>query len=358
MIANEMVERGEDEGRSDGWGRSDFPRETAVYQSDDGAIRLDVSSDGRTVWLTRAQMADLFGVKVPAISKHLKNIYEEGELEKESTLSKMETVQIEGDRRVTRQVEVLNLDAVISVGYRVNSRRATHFRKWATTLLKEYIVKGFALDDERLKGRGGGDYWNELLGRIRDIRSSEKVLYRQVLDLYATAVDYDPSAPETIKFFKIVQNKLHFGAHGHTAAEVIYDRAGAEKPFMGLTTFSGQQVTLADARIAKNYLNEDELKALGNLVSAFFDVAELRAQNHQATTMSDFLVQLDGLMTVAGRPILQNAGKVSHKQAMQKAENEYRKYQEHTLAPVEVAYLESIKNIAKDLPEKGAARGE
>ena len=324
-----------------------------IYEAEDGQFKLDVQLDGETVWLTQAQMAELFQIKTQAVGKHLKNIYSEGELDESATCSKMEQVRSEGARTVARLVNAYNLDAVISVGYRVNSKRATHFRRWATSVLREYIVKGFAMDDDRLKNVGGGGYWGELLSRIRDIRSSEKVLYRQVLDLYATAVDYDPRSPESQRFFQIVQNKLHFSAHGHTAAEVIYERADAEKDFMGLRTFKGEHVTLADARIAKNYLDEDELAMLNRLVSGYFDLAEARAKQRIPSYMSDYVEQLDVVLQVtAGRPTLQGAGSVSHSQAMEKAEAEYRRYEERTLSPVEVEYLASLKATAKSIEDR------
>ena len=331
--------------------------EIVIYESNDGLVRVDVTLDGDTVWLSLDQLAQLFGRDKSTISRHIKNIYAEGELDQEATVAKNATVQTEGNRQVRREIAYYNLDAILSVGYRVNSRQATAFRQWATRVLKEYLVKGFALDDDRLKGNGGGSYWRELLDRIRDIRSSEKVLYRQVLDLYATAVDYDPRANESTRFFKTVQNKLHFSAHGQTAAEVIFNRADADEPFMGLQTFKGRQVTLADARIAKNYLNEDELKRLSVLVSAYFYAAEFRAMSHIPTYMADFLDQLDAVLKAAtGADVLQNAGSVSHAKAMEKAEGEYRKYQKRTLAPVEMAYLEQLKEEAKALSECNAKR--
>jgi len=246
---------------------------------------------------------------------------------------------------VERQIEHYNLDVIISVGYRVKSVRGTQFRIWASSVLKEYIKKGFAMDDERLKGNGGGNYWKELLDRIRDIRSSEKVLYRQVLDLYATSVDYNPRSEESVQFFKIVQNKLHYAAHGHTAAEVIYERANAEQPFMGLRNFSGDFPTLKDIGIAKNYLNEEELKILNNIVSGYFDFAEIQAMRHNPMYMSDYVEHLDNVLKTTGEKLLQGAGTISHAQAIEKATAEYRKYQVQNLSPVEEAYLESIKNL-------------
>lgn len=241
---------------------------------------------------------------------------------------------------------------IISLGYRIKSVIATKFRQWATQRLKEYIIKGFTIDDERLKGNGGGNYWKELLDRIRDIRSSEKVLYRQVLDLYATSVDYDPHSDESIGFFKIVQNKLHYAAHGHTAAEVIYLRADAEKPFMGLTSFSGELPALKDIGVAKNYLEENELKVLNNLVSGYFDLAEINAIEHKPMYMDDYVKQLDSVLSSGNRKLLTSSGSVSHKQAIDKAKEEYRKYQETTLTPVEKAYLESIKEVSKEVKRR------
>lgn len=323
-----------------------------IYQTEDGLTKIDVSMQDETVWLSLDQMAELFQRDKSTISRHIKNIYTEGELIKESTVANFATVQNEGGRQVERNIEYYNLDVIISVGYRVKSIRGTQFRIWATSVIKEYMIKGFALDDERLKGAGGGTYWKELLDRIRDIRSSEKVLYRQVLDLYATSVDYDPKSPESIQFFKIVQNKLHFAAHGHTAAEVIYERADAEKPFMGLTSFSGEIPALKDIGIAKNYLSEDELKILNNLVSGYFDFAEISAIEHRPMYMSDFISQLDSILTSGNRKLLTDAGKISHDRAMQKAKEEYRKYQQETLTPVEKEYLKSIKGIEKKARKK------
>lgn len=318
-----------------------------LYKSAEDNIAVNAIIRDETIWLTQKAMAELFAVQVPAISKHLLNIYSEGELEQKTTISKMEIVQQEGSRNIKRFVDFYSLDAIISVGYRVNSRRATQFRIWATSILKEYLKKGFALDDERLKGNGGGNYWKELLNRIRDIRSSEKVLYRQVLDLYATSVDYDPNSSESINFFKIVQNKLHFAAHGHTAAQVIYTRADADKPFMGLTSFSGEIPIKKDIGIAKNYLAENELKVLNNLVSGYFDFAEISAIEHKTMYMKDYIAQLDSILSSGGRKLLQHSGKITSEQAKEKALEEYRKYQVKTIAPVEEAYLKTIKQLEK-----------
>ena len=292
-------------------------------------------------------MAILFQSSRTNVVEHIKHIYEEGELSVESTCRKFRQVRKEGSREVSREIPFYNLDMIISLGYRIKSAIATQFRIWATQRLKEYMIKGFTMDDERLKGHAGGSYWKELLDRIRDIRSSEKVLYRQVLDLYATSVDYNPKSDESILFFKMVQNKLHYAAHGHTAAEVIFERADADKPFMGLTTFSGELPALKDIGIAKNYLNENELKILNNLVSGYFDLAEISALEHKPMYMSDYIRQLDSVLTSGNRPLLEGAGSISHTQALEKATTEYRKYQKNTLSPVEEAYLETLKETAK-----------
>ena len=326
--------------------------EIIIYQTEDGLTRINVNMQNETVWLSLDQMAELFQRDKSTISRHIKNIYTEGELVREATVANFATVQNEGERQVERNIEYYNLDVIISVGYRVKSLRGTQFRIWANSVLKEYIIKGFAMDDERLKGNGGGNYWKELLDRIRDIRSSEKVLYRQVLDLYATSVDYDPKSDTSIQFFKIVQNKLHYAAHGHTAAEVIYERADAEKPFMGLTSFAGELPALKDIGIAKNYLKEDELKILNNLVSGYFDLAEINAIEHRPMYMSDYVEQLDSILVSGSRKLLTGAGTVSHDQAMRKAKQEYRKYQETTLYPVEEEYLKSIKGIEKEVKKR------
>lgn len=330
-----------------------------IYQTEDGLTKINVNIQGETVWLSLDLMAELFQRDKSTISRHIKNIFEEGELDKEVVVAKYATTTqhgaIEGKQQ-THLVDYYNLDVIISVGYRVKSMRGTQFRIWATQRLREYLIKGFTMDDERLKGNGGGNYWKELLDRIRDIRSSEKVLYRQVLDLYATSVDYNPRSEESILFFKMVQNKLHFAAHGHTAAEVIYERADAEKPFMGLTTFSGELPALKDISIAKNYLNENELKILNNLVSGYFDLAEISAIEQKPMYMSDYIQQLDAVLTSGNRPLLVEGGSVSHAQAMEKATTEYRKYQNNTLSPVEHFYLDTIKSTAKEV--KRQTRGK
>ena len=297
-------------------------------------------------------MSELFQTSRTNVVEHIKHIYEEGELDEISTCRNFRQVRKEGNREVTRQIPHYNLDMIISLGYRIKSVIATRFRQWATKRLKEYMIKGFTIDDERLKGNGGGNYWKELLDRIRDIRSSEKVLYRQVLDLYATSVDYNPHSEESVRFFKIVQNKLHYAAHGHTAAEVIYKRADAEKPFMGLTSFAGELPALKDIGIAKNYLEENELKVLNNLVSGYFDLAEINAIEHKPMYMDDYVKQLDSVLSSGNRKLLTGSGSVSHKQALEKAKSEYRKYQEITLTPVEKAYLESIKEVSKEVKRR------
>ena len=325
--------------------------EIIIYQTEDGLAKIDVRLENETVWLSLDQMAELFQRDKSTISRHIKNIFSEGELIRDSVVANYATTATDGK---TYQVDYYNLDVIISVGYRVKSYRGTQFRQWATARLKEYLIKGFTLDDERLKGYGGGNYWKELLDRIRDIRSSEKVLYRQVLDLYATSVDYDPKSEESIRFFAIVQNKLHYAAHGRTAAEVIFERADSDKPFMGLTTFQGELPALKDIGIAKNYLSENELKILNNLVSGYFDLAEINAMEKKPMYMKDYVAQLDRILSSGGRSLLEGAGKISRQQALDKAKAEYRKYQVKTLAPVEEAYLKTIKEL--DKKSKKAAR--
>ena len=317
-----------------------------MYQTEDGVTRIEVRLENETVWLTQAQLAELFQRDRSVITKHIRNIFSEGELDEKSN------VQILHISNSDKPVTFYSLDVIISVGYRVKSLRGTQFRIWANSVLKEYLIKGFSMDDERLKQMGGGSYWKELLNRIRDIRSSEKVLYRQVLDLYATSVDYDPRSEESVRFFKIVQNKLHFAAHGHTAAEVIYERADADKPYMGLTSFSGDAPVLKDVGIAKNYLDESELRVLNNLVSGYFDLAEISAIEHKPMYMSDYVQQLDSVLSSSGRKLLEGSGSVSHAKAIEKATSEYRKYQVQTITPVEQAYFDSIKSLAKEAKKK------
>lgn len=321
--------------------------EIVIYQAEDGLTKVECRFVDETVWLTQQQMAELFHTSRSNIVEHIGHIYEEGELDEVSTCRKFRQVRMEGNRQVTRELPFYNLDMIISLGYRVKSLIATQFRRWATERLKEYMIKGFTMDDERLKNLGGGNYWRELLERIRDIRSSEKVMYRQVLDLYATSVDYNPRSVESVAFFKMVQNKLHYAAHGHTAAEVIYERADADKPFMGLTTFSGDFPTAKDIGIAKNYLTEEELRVLNQMVSGYFDFAEVQAIRHRPMYMSDYVEQLDNILRATGEEVLTHAGKISHAQAMEKAKAEYKRYQAQTLSPVEEEYLKTIKQLGK-----------
>lgn len=320
--------------------------EIIIYQTQDGDTKLDVRLEDETVWLSQSQLVELFKSSKSNVSEHIKNIFEEGELEENSVVRIYRTTASDGKNY---SVKHYNLDMIISLGYRIKSDIATKFRIWATERLKEYLIKGFIVDDERLKGNSGGVYWKELLDRIRDIRSSEKVLYRQVLDLYATSVDYDPNSQESIKFFKIIQNKLHYASHGHTAAEIIFQRANHEKPFMGLTTFSREIPVLKDVKIAKNYLTENEIKILNNLVSGYFDLAEINALDKKPMYMSDHIKQLDRILSSGDRDLLDNSGSISNKQAIEKATKEYKLYQANTLSPVEEAYLESIKKVSKEI---------
>ena len=329
--------------------------EIVIYQNQENNISLSVRLEDENVWLTQANLVDLYQSSKSNVSEHIKHIFEEGELDEKVVVRKFRTTTqhgaIEGK---TQNIETnfYNLDLIISLGYRIKSRIATQFRIWATKRIKEYIIKGFTMDDERMKNIGGGGYWYELLDRIRDIRSSEKVLYRQVLDLYATSVDYNPQSFVSIEFFKIVQNKLHYAVHGHTAAEVIFERANCDKPFMGLKTFAGHQPTQKDISIAKNYLTETELKILNNLVSGYFDFAEIQAMKHKPMYMEDYINHLDKILSTTSENVLQNAGLISHEQAVEKALAEYRKYQVKTLSPVEQAYLETIKNAEKKINKK------
>lgn len=323
---------------------SDNNGDIIIYQSEDGLTHIDVKIENETVWLNQSQMAELFQTTKQNISYHIGNCFKEGELNENSVVKDFLTTAADGKPYNTHYY---NLDMIISVGYRVKSLRGTQFRIWANGILKEYLVKGFSMNDNLLKSVGGGYYWKELLARIRDIRSSEKVLYRQVLDLYATSIDYDPKSDESVQFFKIVQNKLHYATHGHTAAEVIYERADADKPFMGLTSFKGDFPVLSDTRVAKNYLSEDELKVLNNLVSGYFDLAEINAIEHKPMYMKDYIRQLDAVLTSGNRDILTGSGRISHTQALEKAEKEYRKFQRDNLSPVEQSYLEAIKETEK-----------
>lgn len=313
-----------------------------IYTTEDGLVKIETTFNDETVWLSLDQMSSLFQRDKSTISRHIKNIFDEGELIKESVVANFATTASDGK---TYHVDYYNLDVIISVGYRVKSKRGVQFRIWATNLIKEYMKKGFVLDDDRLKELGGGGYFKELLERIRDIRASEKVFYRQILEIYATSIDYDPTADVSIQFFKKVQNKIHYAIHGETAAEVIYHRVDAEKEFMGLTTFAGNQPTLREAKIAKNYLNEKELKAMGQLVSGYLDFAERQAQREQVMTMEDWVKHLDNILTVTGEQLLAGNGSVSHQQAMEKAETEYKKYKARTLSDVERDYLDAITEL-------------
>lgn len=320
--------------------------EIIIYQTEDGLTKIDVSMQDETVWLTQEQMAELFQRDKSTISRHIKNIFSEGELDEKVVVAEFAITSQHGAMEGKTQNNITrfyNLDVVISVGYRVKSQRGVQFRIWATNILKEYIKKGFAMDDDRLKELGGGGYFKELLERIRDIRASEKVFYRQVLEIYATSIDYDPKAEVSVQFFKRVQNKIHYAVSGETAAEVIYHRADAEKDFMGLMSFSGEQPTLKEAKIAKNYLNEKELRAMGQLVSGYLDFAERQAEREIPMTMEDWAKHLDGILTSTGENLLTGNGTVSHLQAMGKAQNEYKKYKAKTLSSVEQDYLDSIK---------------
>ncbi|WP_343250238.1 virulence RhuM family protein [Diplocloster hominis] len=321
-----------------------------MYTTEDGITKVEVTFDNDTVWLSLDQIAELFQKNKSTISRHIKNIFSEGELLAEATVAKFATVQKEGNRTVERQIDFYNLDVIISVGYRVKSLRGTQFRIWATNILKEYMKKGFALDDDRLKNLGGGNYFEELLSRIRDIRSSEKVFWRKVLEIYATSIDYNPKAESSVLFFKQVQNKMHWAAHKHTAAEVIYQRADADKDNMGLTTWSGNRIKRSDVEVAKNYLDEKELDALNKIVAAYLDIAEVHALNQEPMYMKDWLETIDDYLRMTRRDILTTKGKVTHQQALEKAHLEYEKYkrnQEYILSPVECHFLESIGELDK-----------
>ena len=323
-----------------------------IYTTEDGTTKIDLRLDNGTVWLSQLQIAELFQTTKQNISKHIQAIYDDQELDEQATVNQQLTVQNEGRREVLRTIALYNLDVVLAVGYRVRSVRGVQFRRYASTVLKEYLEKGFALNDERLKNLGGGNYWKELLGRIRDIRSSEKVMYRQVLDLYATATDYTPDSEQSLAFFKIVQNKLHYAAHGHTASEVIYLRVDSDKPFAGLSNFKGSQPTQAEVMIAKNYLGEQELRVLNNLVSAYFDLAELNAIEQREMSMVDYVRELDNILSSTGRKVLDNAGNISHTQASNKAKLEYQKYKAKTLDNVEKDYLKTIAALEKQAKEE------
>lgn len=323
-----------------------------LYQTEDGKSRIEVTLCNDTVWLTADQMAELFQRNKSTISRHIKNVFEDGELNPDSTVAFFATVQNEGNRSVERNLAYYNLDMIISVGYRVKSHRGVQFRIWATQVLREYLVKGFAMNDDLLKRAGGGNYFDELLSRIRDIRSSEKVFYRKILEIYALSIDYDPRTETTMQFFKTVQNKMHYSVHGHTAAEIIYERADAEKDFMGLTSWTGALPKRTDAEIAKNYLSSDELDTLNRIVSLYLDFAELQAKSHKPMYMKDWIQKLDDFLKLSGKELLSHAGKISAELAKQKADTEYDKFKERTaysLSPVEIHFLENFEKEQKKL---------
>jgi hypothetical protein len=326
--------------------------EILFYTAEDGKIKLQVRLEDETVWLSQAQIGELFQKAKATISEHIKNIFEEGELNESSTVRKFRTVQFEGNREVEREIDYHNLDVIISVGYRVKSHRGTQFRIWATQRLREYIVKGFTMNDELLKQAGGGNYFDELLTRIRDIRSSEKVFWRKILDIYSTSIDYNPNTEISDVFFKTVQNKMHWAAHGNTAAEVIYQRISASKPNLGLTNFKGEKPTLQETEIAKNYLNENELNILNRMVTAYIELAELQALNQKPMYMSDWVEQLNDFLKMTGREILSHPGKISHQQAIEKAKEEFDKYRDLTknqLSKVELDFIKQIEASEKKL---------
>ena len=329
---------------------SESKGELIIYQTEDGLTKIEVRMENDTVWLSLDQMADLFQRDKSTISRHIKNVFQEGELTEDATVANFATVQFEGDRQVTRNITYFNLDVIISVGYRVKSLRGTQFRIWASSVLREYLIKGFAMNDELLKQAGGGNYFEELLARVRDIRSSEKVFWRKVLDIYATSADYSPNAEETTVFFKTVQNKMLFAATGQTAAELVSGRANAMLPMMGMTSFKGKHPTLAEAKTAKNYLNDDELDTL-NRLSAYLDLAELQALRRKPMYMKDWITRLDDYLRMTDSEVLQSAGKVSHALAEQKAKEEYQKFkqiQSMELTPVEEAFVASIETSKVD----------
>lgn len=329
--------------------------EFLLYQTEDGETRVEVRFDGETAWLSLGQMAELFQRDKSVISRHIKNVFEEGELNPEGTVAKSATVQREGSREVTRDVEYFNLDVIISVGYRVKSHRGTQFRIWATQRLREYIIKGFTLDDDRLKRAGGGNYFDELLARIRDVRSSEKVFWRKVLDIYATSIDYDPRVEASQRFFKTVQNKMHWAAHGHTAAEIVATRADATRPHMGLTSWTGEVPRKADVVVAKNYLGADELEALNRIVTAYLEFAELQALNRKPMYMADWIAKLDDFLQLSEREILRHAGRISHEEAAAKAELEYDRFaSERAALPARVE--KHFEAAVRDVKQLEAAR--
>ena len=323
-----------------------------IYNTEDGKAKINLRLEDGTVWLNQLQIAELFQTTKQNISKHIKAILEDGELSEDSTVNYQLTVQKEGNREIERNIAFYNLDMILAIGYRVRSPRGVQFRKYASTVLKEYLIKGFAMDDNRLKNFGGGNYFKELLERIRDIRSSEKVFYRQVLELFSTSIDYDKNSKEAKKFFATVQNKMHYAIHKQTASELIYDRVDGNKEFMGLTTFKGELPTLTEAKTAKNYLSEKELRGLNQLVSGYLDFAERQAEREIAMKMTDWIKHVDNILRATGEDVLENAGSISRKRMEEKVKEEYKKYSEHTLTPVEQDYLEEIKNIEK-IAKKG-----
>lgn len=323
-----------------------------LYQTPDGESKIEVRLENDTVWLSADQMAELFQRNKSTISRHIKNVLEDGELEEAATVAFFATVQNEGERKVERKIAFYNLDMIISVGYRVHSYRGVQFRIWATKVLKEYIVKGFALNDDLLKRADGGNYFDELLARIRDIRSSEKVFYRKVLEIYALSIDYDPRVEMTQQFFKTVQNKMHYSVHGHTAAEIIYERADSQKDFMGLTTWAGAMPTKPEAEVAKNYLTKEEITSLNRIVSLYLDFAEMQAEEHRPMYMKDWINILDDFLRISRKDILTHVGKISAKLAKEKADKEYDKFKERTkneLSPVEIHFLENFEREQKKL---------
>jgi hypothetical protein len=338
---------------------SDKTQRLILYQTEDGRTKIEVRLQDESVWLTQAQMAWLFDTTKQNIGLHIKNILEEHELSDEATVKDYFTVQKEGNREVTRKIAHYDLKMIIAVGYRVKSKRGTQFRQWATEILSEYAQKGFSLNDDLLKAAGGGGYWKELLARIRDIRSSEKIFYRQILEIYATSMDYSPQSPETLEFFKIVQNKMHFAAHGHTAAEIQYARVNSEKPFMGLTSWTGQRPKKSDVVVAKNYLNEKELDVLNRITTAYLEFAELQALNEQPMYMKDWSTKLDEFIKIGGRKLLDNPGSISRGKADTKAFSEYEKYREisaNELSDIEKRFLENLKETQRKIEKKPSKR--
>lgn len=324
------------------------PGDFLIYRTENGKTRIEVRMQDETVWLSQKQLAELFQTTVPNINMHIKNIFDEGELSSEATIQDFLSVRMEGNRQVKRCLTCYNLDMIISVGYRIKSHVATHFRQWATQRLREYIIKGFALDDQRLKQAGGGNYFDELLARVRDIRSSEKVFWRKVLDIYSTSIDYDPNTDTSRRFFAAIQNKMHWAAHGHTAAEIIHARADSVKPNMGMTSWDGDTPRKSDAEVAKNYLDHQELDLLNRIVSMYLDFAELQALSRKPMYMADWIAKLDDFLELSGREILNHAGRVSHEEALKKAHEEYEKYRQLILkepTPVERDFLEAVKSI-------------